>query len=220
MKHKKTITVAALAANRSNAKSSTGPRTEHGKANTSKNALQHGILAKKVVLETDEEWADFQQLLQACNDDTKPEGLLEQLFVEEFAYQIWKQRILLGLKTRELARLQGEQDEGVDGVFHGDLDLPIRASDLPIDKGWDCERLVVRAVAGTDTTSSNAFRGPGIFQIQVINAVEKSRKHNSQEVGHIEVEAVTGSTLEKITRYLSASKRDKARSLPRDRDAA
>jgi hypothetical protein len=42
-KRNKTMTEAALAANRANAKRSTGPRTEAGKLKSASNALQHGL---------------------------------------------------------------------------------------------------------------------------------------------------------------------------------
>ena len=39
-----------IQANRNNAKKSTGPRTEQGKAASSQNALKHGLLARDAVL--------------------------------------------------------------------------------------------------------------------------------------------------------------------------
>ena len=96
----------------------------------------------------------------------------------------------------------------MDRVFHSDLDLPIKDWDLPIDKGWDCEQIVVRAVAGKDNRTCNAQHGPAMYQGQIVNAIERSQNHDSQEAGHLEVEAVMGSSLEKIVRYESALKRD------------
>ena len=43
-------TQAQIRANRENAKKSTGPRTPEGKANSSKNALKHGLLAEDAVI--------------------------------------------------------------------------------------------------------------------------------------------------------------------------
>ena len=212
MKHKKTVTRAVLAANRANAQSSTGPQTERGKSNTHHNALQHGILAKRVVLETEEERAEFQKLFQFCNDDCHPEGLLEKLLVEEIATLIWRLQIALGLEVREISARQEVQDE-VDGIFHSDLKLPITGWDLPIDRGWDCDRIVVRAVAGKDTSNSSAQRGPAVFQNQIVSAIQRSQNNKSQGAGHLEVEAVLGSTLEKMTRYQSTLKRDLYRAI-------
>ena len=177
MKHKKTVTGAVLAANRANAQSSTGPRTERGKSNTRHNALKHGILAKKVALETDEERAEFEDLFESCKVEFGPEGLLETFLVEEIATLFWKLQRALGLETQELSGLYDVRHQ-VDTVFHGDLKLPISEWDIPIDSSWYCERIVVRAVASKDDTNSNASRGPAVFQNQIISAVQNPQSHN------------------------------------------
>ena len=46
-----------------------------------------------------------------------------------------------------------------------------------------------------------------------MSAVQNLRNDNSQEAGHLEVEAVLGSSLEKMTRYQSALKRDLYRAI-------
>ena len=205
MKGKRKVTEAVLAANRCNAKSSTGPKTEQGKSNSRYNALRHGILSKRVVLNTDEERTEFQELLQSWNTDRAPEGLLEKLLVEETAIVSWRLQTLEGLITRELSLREGVRDQ-VDGVFYGKLKLPISEWDLPLDRGWDCERIFVRAVAGKDESASIGSRAPGVFQNVVLKAVQKSGNHTMQETGHLEVEAVLGSSFANITRYQSSLK--------------
>ena len=119
MKHKKTVTDSVLAANRANAKSSTGPRTEQGKSNSGHNTFRHGILAKKVVLETDEERSEFKRIFQCCRDDFAPEGLLEKVFTEEIAIIFWKLRIAIGLESRELSLLQADPRDQISGRLWG-----------------------------------------------------------------------------------------------------
>ena len=114
--------------------------------------------------------------------------------MEDIATLLWKLQISLGLEMRELSLRQDVRDE-VDGVFHGELKLPISDWDLPIDRGWDCERIVVRAVAGKDQSNSSASRGPAVVQGQVVNAFQNSGNNTSQQVGHLEVEAVLGMRL-------------------------
>ncbi len=58
-----------IKANRENAKKSTGPRTNSGKARTAKNALKHGLLAQDAVL-PGEDPADFDQQLVALEELT------------------------------------------------------------------------------------------------------------------------------------------------------
>ncbi len=55
MRAKKVINDAVCNANRANAKQSTGPKTEKGKSIASRNASKHRILAKKVLLNSDED---------------------------------------------------------------------------------------------------------------------------------------------------------------------
>ena len=63
-------TNAQIKANRNNAKKSTGPRTEQGKARVAKNALKHGLLARDTVL-PGEDAADFDRQLSALEADLR-----------------------------------------------------------------------------------------------------------------------------------------------------
>ena len=212
MKIKKSISDDVRKANRVNAQSSTGPRTERGKSNSSHNALRHGILARKLLLETHEQRAEFRELRHACKKEFSPKGLLERFFMDEIAIIFWKLGITEALQAQELLRRQELADD-VGSIFHNDLKLPISGHDLPLDRGWDCERLVVRAVSGEDTSNSSASRGPAVVQNQVINAFQNSQNSNRQEVGHLEFEAVLGNSLANMTRYQSALKRDLYRAI-------
>jgi hypothetical protein len=212
MKRKKTVTPAVRAANLANAQFSTGPTTKQGKSNSSCGALRHGILSRKVVFDNDEQRADLEELQRSCKKDLRPKGMVERFLVQEITMVLWKLGITGALEAQELLRRQ-ELSDDVDSVFHKDLALPISGYDLPIDRGWDCERIVVRAVAGKDTSSSSASRGPAVYQNQVITAVQNFKNNNSQEGGHLEVEAVLGSSLEKMIRYQSTLKRELYRAI-------
>jgi hypothetical protein len=217
MKHHKKVTDAVRSANAENAKSSTGPRTDGGKSNSSHNAFRHGILARRVVLDTHEERAAFRKLFEYCNEDLGPKGLLEKFLVEDIATLLWRLQISLGLEMQELSIRQELRDQ-LGSVFHGELNLPISESDLPLDRGWDCERIVVRAVAGKDQSCSSISRGPAVVQNRIMNAFQSTGNASTQEVGHLEVEAVLGSALEKMTRYQSALRRDLYRAIDTLRD--
>jgi len=95
MRCRKTVTEKKLAANRENAKRSTGPRTQRGK-NTSKfNALITGIFAKFVVNDIcDGEWSyeEFSLLLDRLLNEHAIEGALEHCFVTQMAEAMWKLR--------------------------------------------------------------------------------------------------------------------------------
>ena len=81
-----------LAANRKNARKSTGPKTPAGKAASSRNAVKHGVLAATPVLpglESPEAWEDHR------TDVVKslaPVGYIENLLAERIALIAWRLR--------------------------------------------------------------------------------------------------------------------------------
>ena len=80
-----------LEANRRNALASTGPRTEAGKAASSQNALQHGLLSQQVLLQ-DEDAAELQTLSQELRASLAPVGALEALLADRIVATIWRLR--------------------------------------------------------------------------------------------------------------------------------
>jgi hypothetical protein len=95
-----------VAANRENAKKSTGPKTDKGKAISSLNALTHGILAKKVVAlgpPLVEDPAHFYALLESLRAHYKPVGVLEDVKVEEIATINWNKLRLQRYETAGIA---------------------------------------------------------------------------------------------------------------------
>ena len=64
--------------------------------------------------------------------------------------------------------------------FDKDLELPIECSDLPLDRGWDCERMVVRAVAGKDQHYSHTLSGPPISNGKIVQAAKASTNNDSR----------------------------------------
>ena len=77
-------------ANRLNALKSTGPVTKPGKLKVSSNAIRHGILSTKLILEGENE-EDFRGLVEDLFDSLKPSGVLELVLVEKIAVTIWRQ---------------------------------------------------------------------------------------------------------------------------------
>jgi hypothetical protein len=80
-------------ANRNNASKSTGPRTDGGKAVTSKNAIRHGLRSNRILLD-DEEPAEFVALQSELVDALLPIGSVEMALAERIVIAIWRQRRL------------------------------------------------------------------------------------------------------------------------------
>jgi hypothetical protein len=77
------------AANRRNARKSTGPKTPQGQATASMNAVRHGLRARTVVL-PDENREDFDEILAGLQAQYQPQNPAEQYLVDQAAIAQWK----------------------------------------------------------------------------------------------------------------------------------
>lgn len=78
-----------IAANRRNARKSTGPQTPQGKATASLNALRHGLRARTVILPR-ENPEEFDQIHAALQDHYRPQSAADQYLVDQAAIAQWK----------------------------------------------------------------------------------------------------------------------------------
>jgi hypothetical protein len=79
---------ARAVANAANAQLSTGPRTEEGKARSSRNAVKHGLTAKQLVIAPGEE-DEFAELHDSLLEQLAPEGALEMNLFNMIAHGAW-----------------------------------------------------------------------------------------------------------------------------------
>src|SRR5581483_5437150 len=82
---------AQIFANRQNSQSSTGPRTEAGKAASSQNAVKHGATAQTVVLAW-EDRREFESLRNSHLNRFRPIDHVEFMLVEEIVSAEWRMR--------------------------------------------------------------------------------------------------------------------------------
>ena len=82
-------TVAQATANLANAQSSTGPRTEIGKATSSQNALKHGLTAKTILLPGEDE-AAYRKLCEGMFESFAPNGAPEKELVQLLCDTQWR----------------------------------------------------------------------------------------------------------------------------------
>ena len=78
-----------LAANRANAKKSTGPITEAGKLNSRYNAVKHGLTGH-TILRTHEQDAAFDSYRARLYPDLAPANAIEHDFAERIIYDSWR----------------------------------------------------------------------------------------------------------------------------------
>jgi hypothetical protein len=87
-----------IAANRANARHSTGPNTSAGKGRSRRNAWKHGLTAEKVVIPGE----DVQQLnaiRRELWEEYQPLPGMESLLVERLAHYEWRMRRALALEA-------------------------------------------------------------------------------------------------------------------------
>jgi hypothetical protein len=91
------VSEAQLAANRANAQSSTGPKSEQGKLVSSHNALKTGLTGRTIVLPTDDV-AAYQSFVALINRKFAPANDIEQHLTQTIADTEWR---LLRIPTLE-----------------------------------------------------------------------------------------------------------------------
>lgn len=89
------------AINRANASRSTGPRTEAGKARSSRNALQHGLCVPRVL--PGEDVAEFEAFRQLHFEQHAPSDATETMLVEDLVLNYWLLRRARAAEARALA---------------------------------------------------------------------------------------------------------------------
>jgi hypothetical protein len=211
MKRNKKVTDAVIAANQERSRKSTGPVTDQGKTTSRLNALKHGLTSKTFMPSKGDD-SDYQRELTRWRSDRKPKGAWEEALVGEIARLQRNASTLETLESRELSNFAVQQG-GVEGIFNSNLKLPIDGLDLPLQRGWECDRVIVRASAGEDDTLANGNRGPAFNQGQPVPGYQVFKAAHGNTGRHIEVQAELGSTLNRILRYRAAVKKDLYRAI-------
>jgi hypothetical protein len=92
-----------IEASRRNGALSRGPKTEAGKSRSSQNALQHGILAERVVLSNESKEA-FEDALNEYIDKYQPRDGVEVAMVEQMATCFWRMQRAIAVEKGMLDR--------------------------------------------------------------------------------------------------------------------
>jgi hypothetical protein len=87
-----------IAANRRNARLSTGPRTPEGKAVSRFNARKHGLAARELLLPGESD-TEFTALWQGCRAHFQPKSLEDEHLVLDLAAAEWGFRRIIRIET-------------------------------------------------------------------------------------------------------------------------
>jgi hypothetical protein len=134
-------TSAQLRANRDNAQLSTGPRTEIGKAISSRNALATGLTGRTVLLPTDDKDA-YESHLAGYRKLFKPGNVLELNLVQAIADTDWRLTripiLISGIEARAYAEVEVERTM----LASGDGSNPLLSFDAAIEGFLRYERQI------------------------------------------------------------------------------
>jgi hypothetical protein len=96
-----------IQANRRNALRSTGPKTVRGKRTVSRNAIQHGFLAREVVItagDGEETLEEFHALVDQLEKCYKPVGVIEETLVQTIATTLWRKARVIRAENGEIRK--------------------------------------------------------------------------------------------------------------------
>ena len=89
-------TQAQILANRRNARKSTGPRTRHGKALASQNALKHGLSASRSLIAS-ESHAEYDLHSRLILDELNPISPVESILADRVISLSWRLNLMRNL---------------------------------------------------------------------------------------------------------------------------
>ncbi len=110
-----------IAANRRNARKSTGPRTPEGRAVSSRNAITHGLHACDIILKSphlSEDRSQYEHLLDSLIDELKPKGVLQEHLVLKIANCLWRYRRVINAETAQINRQLESAAEDIRLGYH------------------------------------------------------------------------------------------------------
>ena len=102
--------VAQIEANRQNARKSTGPKSDEGKAASSENALTHGLTADRDVI-PGESQAAFDTYQGEVLEDLAPAGVMESILADRVASLSWRLMRAVTIQNQAFSVLLGSVSE-------------------------------------------------------------------------------------------------------------
>jgi hypothetical protein len=162
-----------IKANRKNAKKSTGPKTEEGKAAVSQNAVKHGLFAESVV--TGEKEAEYEAFYGELLAELAPRGAIELLLAERIVSLWWR--------LRRAERMQNQAIEDMIVLFVTNntsrrcREYHIRDHGLrPDDPGYDLDDLPLGRIGTRDFANSRILERMLLYERRIENSLNRAMK--------------------------------------------
>lgn len=179
-----------IAANRRNAKKSTGPKTNAGKAAVRLNAVKHGMTAKVIVMPHESE-LDYHEIRSALIEDYAPGNAQELMLVDQIAAGYWRT-----IRARRFERSMFDNQLRTKKDEH-DIDTTPNSKD---DEGC-----AVILQVSTPETYHNYFRYDGSISrdyYRAVTALERMQAaRRREEIRHQQQAAAEERELERLIEH-------------------
>ena len=118
-----------IAANRENARRSTGPKTDSGKSKSKKNAITHGVYASTTLI-TGEDAALYEAIKKEQRKIFKPHTFIEKALVDHLIRDLWNLRRIAKAEHRYVSAQQDAvYGQNVQAIKRRQLELVANARD-------------------------------------------------------------------------------------------
>jgi hypothetical protein len=173
-----TSAAARASINRSNAQSSTGPRTPEGKSASSRNSLAHGMTSKSIVL-AHESQEEYDAMRESLIDSYKPAGEHETAMVDRIAQAHWRLQRCYRVETAFIEnRVEAAQEETPD------IDPDAAMARMFVDKAESAKmRLLMRYLGAAERAFYKAMS-------DLEKAQAARRKREAEEVHNAAFRAI------------------------------
>ena len=168
-------------ANRNNAKKSTGPRTENGKAWAKRNAVKHGLRAEHIIT-VGENKIEFEELKDQFVKELQPIDIISMQLVNRIVLTAWNlqrsDKIQSGMLAYEMLSYEADEYKSkLKEIHHADF----AGSQIKVPY----QNLLMGLSFLRDCNSSNAMVKLGSYETRMLNRysqlLEQLKKYKEQK---------------------------------------
>ncbi len=178
-----------IAANRQNASSSTGPRTEYGKRRSRRNAIRHGLTAETVI-DVLEDPAAYKALQRAIYADYRPRTNFELELVGRLVSLLWRLRRAVAIES------------GLMGIharlLHKCRTAKAKSSNDTLGQFYD---LIPALMPRSQIDCSQPGAAPNIPQDEAVERSDKKTLVTAVALSFMKVSSREGDAFERLGRY-------------------
>ena len=177
----KVTSLQKVLANRNNAKKSTGPRTENGKAWAKRNAVKHGLRAEHIVT-VGESRTEFEELKDQFVKELQPIDIISMQLVNRIVLTAWNlqrsDKIQSGMLAYEMLSYEADEYKSkLKEIHHADF----AGSQIKVPY----QNLLMGLSFLRDCNSSNAMVKLGSYETRLLNRysqlLEQLKKYKEQK---------------------------------------